>query len=94
MISSNHKIKRYLLLRRKGVTNLDRVLKSRDVTLLTKVHMLKAMVLSVVMYRCELDHKESQVPKNRWFRTVVLEKMGRNRMGRSLSPRQIHQKNI
>ena len=37
--------------------------------------MLKAMVLSVVMYRCELDHKESQVPKNRWFRTVVLEKM-------------------
>ena len=35
------------------MTNLDRVLKSRDVTLLTKVHMLKAMVLSVVMYRCE-----------------------------------------
>ena len=56
------------------MTNLYRVLKSRDVTLLTKVHILKAMVLLVVMYRCELDHKESQMLKNGWFRTVVLEK--------------------
>ena len=71
----SHEIKGCLLLASKVMTNLDRVLKSRDVTLLTKVHMLKAMVLSVVMYSCELDHKESQVPKNRWFRTVVLEKM-------------------
>ena len=63
-----------LPLGRKGMTNLYRVLKSRDVTLLTKVHILKAMVLLVVMYRCELDHKESQMLKNGWFRTVVLEK--------------------
>ena len=39
-----------------------------------EVHILKAMVLLVVMYRCELDHKESQMLKNGWFRTVVLEK--------------------
>ena len=63
-----------LPLGRKGMTNLYRVLKSRDVTLLTKVHILKAMVLLVVMHRCELDHKESQMLKNGWFRTVVLEK--------------------
>ena len=62
-----------LPLGRKGMTNLYRVLKSRDVTLLTKVHILKAMVLLVVMYRCELDHEESQMLK-KWFRTVVLEK--------------------
>ena len=49
----SHKIKRYLLLGRKAVTNLDSVLKSRDVTLLTKEHIIKAMVFSVVLYRCE-----------------------------------------
>ena len=49
----SHEIKRRLLLGRKVMTNLDRVLKSRDVTLLTKVHIVKAMVLPVVMYRCE-----------------------------------------
>ena len=46
-------IKRCLLLRRKALTNLDSVLKSRDITLLTKVHILKAIVFSVVMYGCE-----------------------------------------
>ena len=50
---SSHKIKRLLLFGRKAVTNLDRVLKSRDITLLTKVHLVKAMVFPVVMYRCE-----------------------------------------
>ena len=49
----SHGIKRYLLLRRKVMTNLDSILKSRDVTLLTKVHLVKAMVFSVVMYGCE-----------------------------------------
>ena len=48
-----HKIKRHLLLGRKAMTYLDSVLKSRDVTLLIKVQIVKAMVLPVVMYRCE-----------------------------------------
>ena len=48
-----HKIKRYLLLGRKVMTNLDGILKSRDITLLTKVHLIKAMVFPVVMYGCE-----------------------------------------
>ena len=46
----NHEIKRPLLLGRKAVTNLDSILKSRDITLLTKVHLFKAMVFPVVMY--------------------------------------------
>ena len=49
----SQEIKRHLLLGRKAMTNLDRVLKSRDVILLTKVHLVKAMVFPVVMYRCE-----------------------------------------
>ena len=49
----SHKNKRLLLLRRKAITNLDSILKSRDITLLTKVHVVKAMVFSVVMYGCE-----------------------------------------
>ena len=53
-----HEIKRRLLLGRKAMTNLDSILKSRAITLLTKVHLVKAMVFQVVMYRCELDHKE------------------------------------
>ena len=48
-----HEIKRRLLLGRKVVTNLDSILKSRDITLPTKVHLVKAMVFSVVMYGCE-----------------------------------------
>ena len=46
-------IKRHLLLGRKAITNLDSVLKSRDTTLLTKVHIVKAMVFPVVTYRCK-----------------------------------------
>ena len=49
----NHEIKKYLLLERKAMTNLDSVLKSRDITLPTKVHLVKAMVFPVVMYGCE-----------------------------------------
>ena len=49
----SHKIKRCLFLGRKVMTNLDSVLKSRDITLPTKIHMVKAMVSAVVMYRCE-----------------------------------------
>ena len=50
----SHKIKRFLLLRRKAMTNLDSIFKSRDITLLTKVHLVKAMVFPVVMYGCEI----------------------------------------
>ena len=48
-----HEIKRCLLLGRKALTNLDSVLENREITLLTKAHMVKAMVLPIVMYRCE-----------------------------------------
>ena len=54
----SHGIKRCLLLERKALTNLHSILKSRDVTLPTKVRIVKAMVFPVVMYGCELDHKE------------------------------------
>ena len=53
-----HEIKRCLLLGRKVMTNLDSILKSRDITLPTKVCLVKAMAFSVVMYGCESDHKE------------------------------------
>ena len=49
----SHEIKRRLLLGRKAKTNLDGILKSRDITLMTKVHLVKAMVFPVVMYECE-----------------------------------------
>ena len=49
----SHEIKRRLLLGRKATTNLDGILKSRDITLMTKVHLVKAMVFPVVMYECE-----------------------------------------
>ena len=56
----SHEIKRRLLLRREVMTNLDSILKSRDITLPTKVRLVKAMVFSVVMYGCEnLNYKES-----------------------------------
>ena len=55
----SHEIKRWLLLGRKDMTNLDSTLKSRDSILPTKVHLVEAMVFPVVMYGCELDYKES-----------------------------------
>ena len=55
----SHEIKRRLFLGRKVMTNLDSIFKSRDITLLTKVCLVKVMVFPVVMYGCELDYKES-----------------------------------
>ena len=49
----SQEVKRHLLLERKAMTNLDSILKNKDVTLLTAVHIVKAMVFPVVMYRCE-----------------------------------------
>ena len=68
----SHEIKRHLPLRRKAMTNLDSILKSRDITLLTKVCIVKAMVFLVVMYGCE-SCKEGWVLKNWCFWPVVLE---------------------
>ena len=71
----SHEIKRRLLLGRKVMTNLDSILKSRDITLPTKVHLVKAMVCPVShVWMWELDYKESWVLKNWCFWTVVLEK--------------------
>ena len=63
----NHEIKRYFLLERKAMTNLDSILKSRDITMLTKVCLVKAMIFPVVMYWCEswnikkAEHKRMDV---------------------------------
>jgi len=64
-----------LLLGIKVMINLDSILKSRDITLPAKDHLVKAMVLPVVMYGWELEYKQSWVPKNWCFWTVVLEKI-------------------
>ena len=56
------------------MTNLESIFKSRDITLPTKVYLVKVIVFPVVVYGCELDYKESWVPKNWCFWTVVLEK--------------------
>ena len=72
----SHEIKRYLLLGRKVLINLDSILKSKDITLPTKAHLVKAMVFPVVTYGYEswTTYKESWVLKNWCFWTVVLEK--------------------
>ena len=70
-----HPWKRLLLHGRKVMTNLDSILKSRDITLPTKIHLVKGMVFPVVMYECELNYKESWASKNCCFWTVVLEKI-------------------
>ena len=68
-------IRRQLLLGRKAMTNLDSLLKSRDITLLTKVHVVKAMVFPVVTYGCESwTMKKGQNAKELMLSTVVLEK--------------------
>ena len=54
----SHEIKKMLALWKKSYDNLDSVLKSRDITLPTKVRLVKAMIFPVVMFGCELDHKE------------------------------------
>ena len=70
----SHDIKRCLLLGRKGMTNLDSILKSRDITLSTRVRLVKTMVFPVIMYGLELDYKEDWALKNWCFWTVVLER--------------------
>ena len=72
----SHEIKRYLLLGRKAVTNLDSILKIRDITLPTKICLVKATVFPVVMYvwTWELGHKEGWAPKDLCFWRIVLEK--------------------
>ena len=71
----SHEIKGTLLLGRKAMTNLDSILRSGDITLPTKVCLVKAMVFPVVhVWMWELDYKESWAPKNWCFWTVVLEK--------------------
>ena len=71
----SHETKRRLLPGRKAMTNLDSILKSRDITLLTKACIIKAMVFPVVfVWMWVLDNKEGWVLKNWCFRTVVLEK--------------------
>ena len=71
----SHEIKRCMLLGRKVMTNLDSILKRRDITLPTKVHLVKAVVFSSShVWMWELDYKESWVMKNWCFWTVVLEK--------------------
>ena len=70
----SHEIKRGLLLGRKTMTKLNSVLKSRDITLLTKICIVKAMVFLVVVHMWELDHKEVWVPKNWCSWILVLEK--------------------
>ena len=71
----SYEIKRCLLLGRKAMTNLDSILKGRDITLPTKVRLVKAMVFSSShVWMWELDFKEGWAPKNWCFWTVVLEK--------------------
>ena len=70
----SHEIKGCLLLARKVMTNLDSILRSRDISLPIKVHVSKATVFPVVVYGWELDYKESWMVKNWCFWTVVLEK--------------------
>ena len=73
----SHEIKRHFLLGRKAMTNLDSILKSRDISLLTKVDLVKTMdydFSSSHVWMWQLDHKESWVPKSWCFWTVVLEK--------------------
>ena len=70
----SHEIKRWLLLGRKALTNLDSILKSRDITLPAKVHLIKATIFPVVTWMWELDYKERWAAKNWCLWTVVLEK--------------------
>ena len=74
-VDCSHEIKRCLLLGRKVMTNLDSILKSRDIPLPTKVHLIKAMFFSSShVWMWELNYKESWAQKNWSFWTVVLEK--------------------
>ena len=74
MVTSAMKLEDTCSLEKKVMTNLDSILKSREITLPTKVHLVKAMAFPVVMKRWELDHKGDWTPKNWCFWTAVLEK--------------------
>ena len=74
MVTAAMKLKRHLLFGIKGMINLDSILKSRDITLPTKIHLESYCFSSRHVWRWELDCKESWVPKNWCFWTVVLEK--------------------
>ena len=75
----SHEIKRCLLLGRKAMTNLGSILKSRDITLPTKVHIVKAMVFPVVMFGCEsCTIKNAECQKIDAFLIVVMEKTFKN----------------
>ena len=68
MVTAAMKLKRYLLLGRKVMTNLDSILKSRDITLPTNVHLVKTMVFPVIMYACECwTVKKAERRKNGCF---------------------------
>ena len=84
----SHEIKRHLLLGRKTMTNLDSVLKSRDITLSTKVHTVKAVVFTVVMYRCEhWTIKKAECRRTDWcFCIVVLGKTLERSLGQQEDP--------
>ena len=74
----SHEIKRGLLLRRKAMTNLDRILKIRDITLLTKVHRVKIMVFPAVMYGCETwTIKKAEHQRTDAFKTWCWRKLSR-----------------
>ena len=78
----SYETKRRLLLGKRGMTNLDSILKSRDISLSTKVHLVKAMVFQLYVWMWELDYKESWVLKNWCIWTVVLEKILESRLVR------------
>ena len=71
----SHEIERHLLLGRKAMTILESVLKSRDITLPTKVHLVKAVIFPVVICMWQLDHKEGWAPKDWCFSSVVLDEI-------------------
>ena len=76
-VDCSQAVKRHLLLGRKAMTNLDSILKSRDITLLTKVHLVKAMVFSVVMYGCKswtikkAEHRRTDASELRCWRRLL-----------------------
>ena len=92
----SQRIKRCLLLERKAMTNLDNVLKSRNITLLTKSHLVKAIVFPVVMYGCEVwTIKQAECQRNWGFWIVVMEKILESSLdgkGSNHRKRSIHRK--
>ena len=71
----SHEVKRHLFFGRKAMTNIDNILRNKDITLLTKVHMVRAMVFPVAMYGCESwTVRKVELPKNFYFWVFLLEK--------------------